>query len=102
MEHDNIFPAPDSGVQKTEKSIEIETESPPTLDQENAWIEDPNHPRNWPKWKKNSQILMVAFHSMGATFMAAGIIPANEAMAEEYGVALEAVSYFTAVQVRIP
>ncbi|PKY03407.1 putative MFS transporter [Aspergillus campestris IBT 28561] len=49
---------------------------------------DPRNPRNWPKWKKNTQILMVAFHSMVATFMAAGIIPAYEAMAEDYGVTI--------------
>ena len=42
---------------------------------------------------------MVAFHSMAATFMAAGIIPAYDAMAEDYGVTVPEASYFTSVQV---
>lgn len=63
---------------------------------------DSGDPRNWPVWKKNVQILMVAFHSMVATFMAAGIIPAFEAMAEEYGVTVPEASYLTSIQVRVP
>lgn len=57
------------------------------------------NPRNWPHWKKNAQILMVAFHSMMGTFMAAGIVPAYDAFAEEYGVTVPAASYLTSFQV---
>jgi hypothetical protein len=61
--------------------------------------EDPGNPRNWPIWKKNAQILMVAFHSMSATFVAAGIIPAYETLAEEYGITVPQASYLTSAQV---
>lgn len=56
-------------------------------------------PQNWPRWKKDAQILMVAFHSMMGTFMAAGIIPAYDAFAEEYGITVQAASYLTSFQV---
>lgn len=56
-------------------------------------------PRNWPQWKKDAQILMVAFHSMMGTFMAAGIVPAYEALAEEYSVTVPTASYLTSAQV---
>lgn len=56
-------------------------------------------PRNWPRWKKNAQILMAAFHSMMGTFMAAGIIPAYDAFAEQYSVTVTKASYLTSIQV---
>ncbi|KAF9885477.1 hypothetical protein FE257_012913 [Aspergillus nanangensis] len=43
-------------------------------------------PISWPKWKKNLQIWMVAFHSLMTTFMAAGIIPATATLADMYGI----------------
>lgn len=46
-----------------------------TVDSEPIQL-DANAPCNWLKWKKNAQILMMAFHSMISTFMAAGIAPA--------------------------
>lgn len=61
--------------------------------------ESPQNPRNWPRWKKNAQILMVAFHSMMGTFMAAGIIPAYDAFAEQYNVTVPDASYLTSLQV---
>ncbi|KAJ5088891.1 hypothetical protein N7456_012507, partial [Penicillium angulare] len=61
--------------------------------------ESPSNPRNWPLWKKNAQILMVAFHSMMGTFMAAGIIPAYDALAEEYGITVPQASYLTSIQI---
>ncbi|KAJ5695215.1 hypothetical protein N7455_001882 [Penicillium solitum] len=57
------------------------------------------NPSNWPHWKKNAQILMVAFHSMVGTFMAAGIVPAYDTLAEMYGVEVQDVSYLTSVQI---
>lgn len=59
-------------------------------------------PKNWPQWKKNAQILMVAFHSCVSTFMAAGIIPAYEIFADEYGVTVPDASYLTSFQVGEP
>lgn len=61
--------------------------------------ESPQNPRNWPHWKKNAQILMVAIHSMMGTFMAAGIIPAYDAFAEQYNVTVPDASYLTSCQV---
>jgi hypothetical protein len=43
--------------------------------------------------------LMVAFHSMMGTFMAAGIVPAYEEFAEQYNVTVPAASYLTSFQV---
>lgn len=57
------------------------------------------NPRNWPLWKKNAQILMVAFHSMMGTFMAAGIIPAYDSLAEQYNITVPQASYLTSFQV---
>ncbi|KAL2826751.1 major facilitator superfamily domain-containing protein [Aspergillus pseudoustus] len=62
-------------------------------------MEDPANPRNWPAWKKNAQILMVAFHSLSATFVAAGIIPAYDTLAEEYGITVPQASYLTSAQI---
>lgn len=45
---------------------------------------------------------MVAFHSMMGTFMAAGIIPAYDSFAEQYGVTVPAASYLTSFQVSSP
>lgn len=61
----------------------------------------PEAPINWPAWKRNAQILMVATHSMVSVFMAAGIIPGYEAMAEEYNITVPQASYLTSVQVCI-
>ncbi|KAL2849300.1 major facilitator superfamily domain-containing protein [Aspergillus pseudodeflectus] len=69
------------------------------LEQDSYMMEDPANPRNWPGWKKNAQILMVAFHSMSATFVAAGIIPAYESLAEEYGITVPQASYLTSAQI---
>ena len=56
-------------------------------------------PRNWSPGKKNAQILMVAFHSMICTFMAAGIIPAYGILAKEYNITIPEASYLTSFQV---
>ncbi|KAF9884625.1 hypothetical protein FE257_001447 [Aspergillus nanangensis] len=88
----------------SETSAHLENVSPtpphPPSESLDSWVsEDPNHPRNWPKWKKNAQILMVAFHSMSATFMAAGIIPAYDDLAKDYGVTVPEASYLTSIQI---
>ncbi|KAJ5998157.1 hypothetical protein N7522_009817 [Penicillium canescens] len=67
---------------------------------ERIWENDsPQNPRNWSNSKKNAQILMVAFHSMMGTFMAAGIIPAYDTFAEKYGVTVPDASYLTSFQI---
>ncbi|KAF7586739.1 hypothetical protein BBP40_008382 [Aspergillus hancockii] len=86
---------------KSEESIHLETVSPtiPPQQSDEFRSSDPENPRNWPAWKKDAQILMVAFHSMVSTFMAAGIIPAFDAMAEEYNVTVPEASYLTSIQI---
>lgn len=94
--------APETPSNKPQGSIHMEdVPSPQHPVQGGIEMEDPSNPRNWPSWKKNAQILMVAFHSMSATFIAAGIIPAYDALAEEYGITVPQASYLTSVQVRI-
>jgi hypothetical protein len=56
-------------------------------------------PLNWPIWKKDMQLLMVAFHAMVNTFMAAGIIPGFHDFSVKYGTTIEQASYLTSVQV---
>ncbi|KAF3481835.1 uncharacterized protein GIQ15_04594 [Arthroderma uncinatum] len=61
----------------------------------------PDDPLNWPTWRKNTQALLVAFHSMMCTFMAAGIIPAAKVFAEEYGVSVHTSAYLTSIQIAV-
>lgn len=58
-----------------------------------------NNAQRWPKWKRECQIWMIAVHSMISTFMAAGIIPEYEKMAEQYRVTVHEASYLTSSQV---
>src|SRR5207248_2517605 len=46
---------------------------------------DPADPYNWPAWKKNVNLILVAFHAFMTTFIAAGIIPAFEDIAKDLG-----------------
>ncbi|RLV92247.1 Efflux pump vrtL [Spathaspora sp. JA1] len=62
---------------------------------------DPQDPLNWPDWKKNYEILLIAFGTFSSTFMAAGLTPAFETMAEEYGVPLTTAAYFTSAQIAV-
>ncbi|KAJ5443098.1 Major facilitator superfamily domain general substrate transporter [Penicillium cf. griseofulvum] len=64
-------------------------------------VQAPEAPINWPAWKRNAQILMVATHSMVCVFMAAGLIPGYEAMAEEYNITMHQATYLTSVQILI-
>lgn len=62
---------------------------------------DPLDPLNWPSWKKNYEIILIAFHAFSCAFMQAGISPAYEAMAEEYGKSMTEISYLTSAQICI-
>jgi hypothetical protein len=90
----------------SETSVHLEDvpPSPPIhlLEDGGSPIQSLQDPRNWPRWKKNAQILMVAFHSCVSTFMAAGIIPAYDMLAERYGVTVPDASYLTSFQVCVP
>ncbi|KAG7665108.1 uncharacterized protein J8A68_001418 [[Candida] subhashii] len=60
---------------------------------------DPEDPLNWPDWQKNYEILLIAFGTFSSTFMAAGLTPTFEILAEEYGVDLPTAAYFTSAQI---
>ncbi|KAL2821759.1 major facilitator superfamily domain-containing protein [Aspergillus cavernicola] len=62
---------------------------------------DPADPYNWPSWKKMSNLILVALHACMGTFAAAGIIPAYETFAEEFGVTIHQVTYLTSLQIAI-
>ncbi|KAI9815933.1 MAG: hypothetical protein M1827_001925 [Pycnora praestabilis] len=62
---------------------------------------DPADPYNWPAWKKNTNLVLVAFHAMMTTFIAAGVIPAFQDLAMDLGVGLQRASYFTSIQIVI-
>ncbi|KAK8173986.1 MFS transporter [Phyllosticta citrichinensis] len=63
--------------------------------------QDPADPYNWPDWKKNANLFLVAFHAMMTTFTAAGIIPAFESIAEDLGCTLQRASYLTSMQIAV-
>ncbi|CAG8122059.1 unnamed protein product [Penicillium olsonii] len=89
-----------TGSEDSEHLENVGVVSPVTVsDDMECENESPQNPRNWPHWKKNAQILMVAFHSMMGTFMAAGIVPAYDAFAEEYNVTVPTATYLTSVQI---
>ncbi|KAJ5628763.1 hypothetical protein N7490_010991 [Penicillium lividum] len=88
----------------TEDSIHLENAAPTPLSHdtqvdETRALDLPHDPQNWPQWKKNAQILMVAFHSMMCTFMAAGIIPAYDSFAKMYNITVVDASYLTSFQI---
>lgn len=56
---------------------------------------DPADPAQWPKWKKNAQILLIALHLFSATFMAAGIISASHAFVRDYNVTVQQATYLS-------
>ncbi|KAI9739774.1 MAG: hypothetical protein M1834_006494 [Cirrosporium novae-zelandiae] len=70
-----------------------------TLDLDPMPSADPADPYNWPAWKKNINLLLVAFHGMIATFIASGIIPAYEDIATAFGGSLTKASYLTSAQI---
>ena len=62
---------------------------------------DPADPLNWPSWKKNVNLFLVAFHAMMTTFTAAGVIPAFEQFSIDLGISLTQASYLTSIQILI-
>ncbi|OBT38975.1 hypothetical protein VE00_10815 [Pseudogymnoascus sp. WSF 3629] len=62
---------------------------------------DPADPLNWPSWKKNTNLFLIAFHALMTTFIAAGIIPAFEQLSEDLGVSLAEASYLTSIQILV-
>ncbi|CUM49414.1 uncharacterized protein AC631_05751 [Debaryomyces fabryi] len=60
---------------------------------------DPADPLNWSSWKKNYEIILIAFQTFTSTFMSSGLAPAYDSMAEEYGVLPHEASYLTSAQI---
>jgi MFS family permease len=62
---------------------------------------DPKDPLNWPEWKKNYHLILVAYCALTATFPAAGIVSAYQSMAKLYDRPLSSIAYLTSVQILI-
>lgn len=56
-------------------------------------------PLNWSQISKNVQLGMISFHAFMCTFLASGIIPLYEILAEELGETVTRASYLTSVQI---
>ncbi|KAF7982219.1 hypothetical protein HWV62_29414 [Athelia sp. TMB] len=56
-------------------------------------------PLNWPSWKKNVLLFIVAFHAMQGPFSAAIIIPAYQELAAAFDVSLNKITYLTSTQI---
>ncbi|RDW69933.1 hypothetical protein BP5796_08330 [Coleophoma crateriformis] len=62
---------------------------------------DPADPLNWPSWKKNLNLVLIAFNAMMTTFTAASIIPAFELIAVAYDTTITRASYLTSLQILV-
>ncbi|KAF9887693.1 hypothetical protein FE257_009646 [Aspergillus nanangensis] len=60
---------------------------------------DLNDPRNWPSWKKDINLALMAFHALMTNFVGAGIIPVYTTFAEEFDVSVQQISYFTSIHI---
>ncbi|KXT02868.1 hypothetical protein AC578_1811 [Pseudocercospora eumusae] len=72
-----------------------------TLDLDPIPSNDPADPYNWPSWKKMANLVVVGFHAMMTTFIAAAIIPVYESIAEDFGTTITRASYLTSLQIMI-
>ncbi|KAI9372150.1 major facilitator superfamily domain-containing protein [Aspergillus egyptiacus] len=88
-----------SGLSKAHRDYLIERHG--TLELDPLPSMDPADPYNWPSWKKIANLLLVAFHACMGTFAAAGIIPAYDIIAEEFGKTMHEITYLTSLQIAI-
>lgn len=72
-----------------------------TLDLDPVPSDDPADPYNWPEWKKMANLILVGFHAMMTTFIAASIIPVYENISEDLGVSITKASYLTSLQIAV-
>lgn len=72
-----------------------------TLDLDPLPSDDPADPYNWPNWKKEANLVLVAFHAMMCTFTAAGPIPAFETIGEDLGVSITEASYLVGMFIAV-
>ncbi|KAF4554307.1 Efflux pump-like protein 10 [Elsinoe fawcettii] len=66
-------------------------------------IPSPNDsdPYNFPKWLKTTNLILVAYHAMTATFTASAIQSAYPAIAEDLHISLQKTTYLTSLQIAI-
>ncbi|ABN65612.2 major facilitator superfamily multidrug-resistance protein [Scheffersomyces stipitis CBS 6054] len=62
---------------------------------------DPEDPLNWPTWRKNYEILIIAFQCFLGNYFSASLTPAYEDMAVQYGVDVPTSSYLTSAQIAV-
>ncbi|KAK6393397.1 hypothetical protein LTR65_002688 [Meristemomyces frigidus] len=72
-----------------------------TLDLDPIPSMDPADPYNWPTWRKNANLVCVAFHAMMTTFTASAIIPVYEYIAVDLDCSIQTASYLTSLQICI-
>ncbi|PSK54742.1 hypothetical protein B9Z65_3831 [Elsinoe australis] len=58
-------------------------------------------PYNWPRWKKVTNLTLVAFHAMMATFTASAIQSAYPDIAQDLHTSLQKTSYLTSLQIAL-
>ncbi|KAF2227446.1 MFS transporter [Elsinoe ampelina] len=58
-------------------------------------------PYNFPHWQKTTNLLLVAFHAMTATFTASAIQSAYPAIAADLAISLQKTTYLTSLQIAI-
>ncbi|KAL4245865.1 hypothetical protein ABKN59_008794 [Abortiporus biennis] len=61
--------------------------------------DSPLDPLNWPSWRKNILLCIVAIHAMQGPFAAALVIPAFMDFAQEFNISLNQASYLVSVQI---
>ncbi|EIW83038.1 MFS multidrug transporter [Coniophora puteana RWD-64-598 SS2] len=59
----------------------------------------PADPLNWPSWRKNVLLLIVAFHAMQGPLGAAIVIPAFEDFVQDLGVSIAEASYSVSIEI---
>ncbi|KAJ5620147.1 major facilitator superfamily domain-containing protein [Penicillium lagena] len=63
---------------------------------------DPLDPLNWPAWKKNINLALVAFHGLVSTGGAVAVVPAFETWTIQFQVSMDIASYLGSAQASIP
>ncbi|CAI7669075.1 unnamed protein product [Penicillium viridicatum] len=58
-------------------------------------------PYNWPRWRKNLNLTLVAFHAMMATFTASSIQSAFENISEDLDVSMQRTSYLVSLFIAV-
>lgn len=56
-------------------------------------------PLNWLQINKNIQLGMISFHAFMCTFLASGIVPLYEILAEELNMSIHNITYLTSIQI---